>query len=69
MSELPDHDRIRELLKQLATAQGESVRIRERIASIKRGSPEFPDRRRGSRLFEHGRDRAASTTDPDGRED
>ena len=58
MSELPDHDRIRDLLKRLARAQGESERIRDRIAMIKRSSPEFPDRRHASRLF-------ADTDDPD----
>ena len=56
MSELPDHDRIRELLRQLATVQGESERIRERITNIRRSSPEFPDRRRPSRMFEDGSD-------------
>ena len=66
MSELPDHDRIRELLKQLATAQAESERIREHIANIKRSSPEFPDRRRASRLFSESGDTERSRVRPDG---
>jgi hypothetical protein len=43
--------RIRELLSRLDEIQAESRFIRERIAGIKRDSPEFPDRRRASRLF------------------
>jgi hypothetical protein len=52
MSEFPDHDRVRELLNRLDEMQRESEFIRDRIARIKRESPEWPDRRRRSRLFD-----------------
>jgi hypothetical protein len=52
MSELPDHDRVRELLRRLDDIQRESRMIRERIESIRSQSPEWPDRRRTSRLFD-----------------
>ena len=52
MSELPDHDRIRKLLNRLDAIQRESEQIRERIINIRRESPEFPNRREDSRLFD-----------------
>jgi hypothetical protein len=52
MSELPDHDRVRDLLDRLDEIQRESRLIRQRIESIRHQSPEWPDRRRMSRLFE-----------------
>lgn len=52
MSELPDHDRIRKLLKRLDQIQRESEQIRERIENIRHESPEFPSRPGPSRLFD-----------------
>ena len=52
MSQLPDHDRIRRMLKRLTEIQRESEQIRERIANIRRESLEYPDRRQVSRLFD-----------------
>jgi hypothetical protein len=52
MSELPDHDRVRDMLKRLEEIQRESVELRQRIEQVKARSPEFPDRRTRSRLFD-----------------
>ena len=52
MSEFPDHDRVRQLLKRLEQHTRESESIRERIQTIKSHSPEWPDRRHRSRLFD-----------------
>ena len=51
MSEWPDHDRVRALLDELDKVQGESERIRAKIARIRRRSPEFPDRQDVSHLY------------------
>ena len=60
MSELPDHDRVRALLDELDKVQGESERIRAKIARIRRRSPEFPDTRDVSHLY-------SDDPDPSGR--
>ena len=52
MSELPDHDRIREMLRRLEDIQRESVELRHRIERVRACSPEFPARSRPSNLFE-----------------
>jgi len=62
MSDPPDPDRIRELLRQLDGAQLESERIRGLIERIRGASTEFPDRRRVSRLFDD--DPGPSENDP-----
>jgi hypothetical protein len=52
MSEYPDHDRVRGLLKRIDEITQESERIRQQIEAIRGISPEWPDRRRTSRLFQ-----------------
>ena len=52
MSEYPDHDRVRGLLKRIDEITRESERIRQQIENIRTTSPEWPDRRRTSRLFQ-----------------
>ena len=54
MSELPDHDHVREIRSRIADLQRQSERLddvqresemlRERIAAIQRESPEYPRR-------------------------
>jgi len=50
MSNLPDHDRIREIVRRLDEIQQESELLRAKIDQIKNSSPEWPDRR--SRMFD-----------------
>jgi hypothetical protein len=52
MSELPDHDRVREMLRRLEVIQRESVELRHRIEELRAASPEFPHSRIPSRLFD-----------------
>ena len=56
MSDEPDHEHVRALIVELDKVQQESERIRERIARIRRRSPEFPDEREGSDLDVDPRD-------------
>ena len=56
MSDEPDHERVRALIVELDKVQQESERIRERIARIRRRSPEFPEAREASHLDADPRD-------------
>jgi hypothetical protein len=54
MSEYPDHDRVRQLLKRIDAITKESKQLRRQIESIRGMSPEWPDRRSVSRVFGGG---------------
>jgi hypothetical protein len=64
MSELPDHDRLREMLRRLEAIQQESVELRHRIQELRDASPEFPGSRLPSRIFD-GIARASAEGEPD----
>jgi len=55
MSELPDLDRIHELLNRLERTQRESESIRAQLERREGECEPWPDRRRRSRLFEDAR--------------
>jgi hypothetical protein len=63
MSELPDHDRLRELLKRLDDMERESKHLRARIERVNVMSPEWPDRRHRSHLFDEIIDPTAETSE------
>ena len=52
MSEYPDHDRVRQLLKRIDQITKESELLRRQIENIRGASPEWPDRRSVSRMFD-----------------
>ena len=68
MSELPDHDRVREMLRRLDDIQRESVELRHRIEQVRAASPEFPRRNVPSRLFDGISRASAGDSDADGSE-
>ena len=67
MSEYPDHDRVHNLLKRIDEITRESERIRQQIENIRSTSPEWPDRRRTSRLFQDRPETFPNTPSKDGK--
>jgi hypothetical protein len=73
MSELPEHDRVSEMLRRLEELQRESVALRHRIHEINSAVSEFPPRETGPRMFDEtakpSTDRPPRVPGGDGRDD
>jgi hypothetical protein len=54
MSEFHGHDRVSDLLRRIDEITKESERLRRTIEDIRGSSPDWPDRRRVSRVFDEG---------------
>jgi hypothetical protein len=52
MSNVADHERIREIMRRLDEIQRESELLRARIAAMRGRAVEFPERPPGSRSFD-----------------